>query len=247
MISFLSKYQSPTAAALFSEHQILSEESRRLKNEYSPLHSLAVKNREDISALGTKVNSARIELTGEFRRKVAQNDERIQKLNSQLAALPSKELHLSNLQRRYDVASTIYAELLPDTMRHSLHRRLRLVMCMLGSCCNTRTDIKFQDDPWLTVVGLFLALSLVLALFCYRIILIVQPEQSGIFAILQTFTFWNLYRSREAGSSGGVHQRRLQRSLWHPISPSVSPMRRTGHSVQKFFLDLRRSDRSGSW
>lgn len=161
MISFLSKYQSPTAAALFSEHQILSEESRRLKNEYSPLHSLAVKNREDISALGTKVNSALIELTGEFRRKVAQNDERIQKLNSQLAALPSKELHLSNLQRRYDVASAIYAGVLTRYNEALIAQAVAIGdVYVVDHAVIPERILNFKTILGFTVVGLFLAMSL---------------------------------------------------------------------------------------
>ena len=112
MISFLNRYQTGTAEALGSELQGLIEESRRLRDQYSPLHPIVTQHREDVRNFGTKVTSALYDLMNQLSRRISENNTRIDKINSEIAKLPSKELHLSNLQRKYEVNSEIYANVL---------------------------------------------------------------------------------------------------------------------------------------
>ena len=112
MISFLNRYQTGTAEALGSELQGLIEESRRLRDQYSPMHPIVTQHRDDVRNFGTKVTSALYDLMNQISRKISENNTRIDKINSEIAKLPSKELHLSNLQRKYEVNSEIYASVL---------------------------------------------------------------------------------------------------------------------------------------
>ena len=112
MVSFLNRYQTGTSDALGSELQGLADESRRLKDNYSPVHPLLTQHKTDIRNFGTKVTSALLDLTNQLSRKVSENNTRIDKINTEIARLPSKELHLSNLQRRYEVNSEIYSNVL---------------------------------------------------------------------------------------------------------------------------------------
>ncbi len=84
----------------------------RLRDNYSPLHPLITQHKTDIRNFGTKVTSALLDLTNQLSRKVSENNTRIDKINTEIAGLPSKELHLSNLQRRYEVNSEIYSNVL---------------------------------------------------------------------------------------------------------------------------------------
>ena len=76
------------------------------------MHPIVTQHREDVRNFGTKVTSALYDLMNQLSRRISENNTRIDKINSEIAKLPSKELHLSNLQRKYEVNSEIYANVL---------------------------------------------------------------------------------------------------------------------------------------
>lgn len=112
MISYLNKYETATAAALENELNTLADEARRLRDEYSPKHPLVSKNATNVKQLGVKVNAALNDLLKELARKIGENNSQIDQIQSEIARLPSKEIELANLQRKYDVTSQVYSNVL---------------------------------------------------------------------------------------------------------------------------------------
>lgn len=112
MVSFLSRFQTATSAGLGAELDKLEQENQRLTLQYAPNHMFILKNMENIRVFGSDVQNALAVLHNDLNRKVSQNKNRINKLNSEIATLPAKELHLSKLQRNYDVAAQIFAGVL---------------------------------------------------------------------------------------------------------------------------------------
>jgi len=112
MVSFLSRFQTATSEGLNAELNKLEQENQRLTLQYAPNHMFILKNAENIRTFGKDVQNALYGLQNDLNRKVAQNKNRISKLSSEIATLPAKELHLSKLQRDYDVAAQIFASVL---------------------------------------------------------------------------------------------------------------------------------------
>jgi uncharacterized protein involved in exopolysaccharide biosynthesis len=112
MVSFLSRFQTATAEGLNAELNKLEQENHRLTLQYAPNHMFILKNAENIRTFGKDVQNALYGLQNDLNRKVAQNKNRISKLSSEIATLPAKELHLSKLQRNYDVAAEIFVSVL---------------------------------------------------------------------------------------------------------------------------------------
>jgi capsular exopolysaccharide synthesis family protein len=112
MISFMTKYEAATASAFQTELNQLADDYRTYKDQYSPLHPVVRKNLQDIQLMGVKVAAALNDLLGTLQRKINENSERITSTNRQIARLPSKQLELANLQRKYDVNSEVYTNVL---------------------------------------------------------------------------------------------------------------------------------------
>lgn len=112
MVSFLARYQTGTSEGLSAQLNKLELENIRLSQQYAPSHMFITKNQQEIRYFGDEVKKAINGLVGDLNRKVSQNDSRINKLNSEIAGLPAKELHLSKLQRNYDVSAEIFTSVL---------------------------------------------------------------------------------------------------------------------------------------
>ncbi|KMQ52446.1 capsular exopolysaccharide family protein [Chitinispirillum alkaliphilum] len=112
MVAFISTHRAPTAAGLQRELDYLTERERMFRQDYSPSHPHAIENRNRLRALGRKVNSALGTVISDFERRIAENQNRINNLNNDLAALPAKEIQLSNLQRQFEVNADIYSTIL---------------------------------------------------------------------------------------------------------------------------------------
>lgn len=112
MVSFLSRYQTGTSEGLNAELIKLEQEHLRLVQQYAPSHMFIKRSFKNISFFGMSVKKAVNDLIIDINRKANQNSSRINKLNSEIFGLPAKQLHLSKLQRNYDVSAEIFASVL---------------------------------------------------------------------------------------------------------------------------------------
>ncbi|MDO5576550.1 MAG: GNVR domain-containing protein, partial [Fibrobacter sp.] len=112
MISFLNKYGTGTSEGLRNQLVSLEQERLMLNQQYSPFHPLVKENMKKINLLGSKTSNALRGLTKQIERKLNENTTRIEKINSELASLPRKELRYSKLQRQYEVNSEIFSSIL---------------------------------------------------------------------------------------------------------------------------------------
>lgn len=112
MIAFLIRYQTGTSEAFQAELDQLLDQSKTLRDQYSPMHPLVNQNKSRLKVLGMRVNSALSDLIVELNRRAKENNEKINKFNSQIAGLPAKELQYANLQKKYEVNSQVFANVL---------------------------------------------------------------------------------------------------------------------------------------
>jgi capsular exopolysaccharide synthesis family protein len=112
MIAFLVRYQTGTSEAFQAELDQLVDQSKTLREQYSPKHPLVTQNKSRLKVLGMRVNSALADLIVELNRKAKENSEKINKFNNEIAGLPSKELQFANLQKKYEVNAQIFATVL---------------------------------------------------------------------------------------------------------------------------------------
>lgn len=112
MVSFLNRYQTATAQGLQSELIMLTNEAAALKERYSPHHPEVKKNRRNLVVLGNKITNALSDLLHDLERRSNEIDDKIGKMNQEISSLPSKQLQLFNLQRRYEVNTEIYTSVL---------------------------------------------------------------------------------------------------------------------------------------
>lgn len=112
MVSFLNTYGTGTSEGLRTQLMSLEQERLMLDQQYSPFHPLVSENKAKIKQLGSKATNALRDLMKQIERKLHENTARIEKINSELASLPRKELHYSKLQRQYEVNSEIFSAIL---------------------------------------------------------------------------------------------------------------------------------------
>jgi capsular exopolysaccharide synthesis family protein len=112
MVSFLNRYQTATAQGLQSELTMLINEATDIKGRYSPHHPEIKKNRRNLEVLGGKITNALSDLLIDLERRSNEIDDKIGKMNQEISSLPSKQLQLFNLQRRYEVNTEIYTSVL---------------------------------------------------------------------------------------------------------------------------------------
>jgi tyrosine-protein kinase Etk/Wzc len=109
IVSFLNRYQAATAEGLQNELIDLTSESEVLKERYSPLHPEVRKNLRNLNVLGKKMIDALSVLLTQLKRKDDELNSKITSMSKEINSLPSRELEMYNLQRRYDVNSQIYS------------------------------------------------------------------------------------------------------------------------------------------
>ncbi|MDR0305740.1 MAG: polysaccharide biosynthesis tyrosine autokinase [Chitinispirillales bacterium] len=112
MIAFLMRHSAPTASGLHAECNRLSVQQRMYDSAYSPNHPHVQENRKRISELGAQVSKALSTLTNDLKRRVQENEDRVNSLHRDLATLPAKEIQYSKLKRQYEVNAEIYAGVL---------------------------------------------------------------------------------------------------------------------------------------
>lgn len=112
MIAFMVRYQTGTSEAFQTELDQLTEQSKTLQEQYSPFHPLVKENKNKTAILAGRVNSAFSDLLVTLNRKIKENNEKIDKFNGDIERLPANELKLANLQRKYEVNSQIFSNVL---------------------------------------------------------------------------------------------------------------------------------------
>jgi capsular exopolysaccharide synthesis family protein len=109
MVSFLNRYQTATAEGLLSELNSLTAEASRLKERYSPHHPEVQKNKRNFELLGGKITNALSLLIDQFDRRSQEINQKIAQMSKEINNLPSRELQMYNLQRKYEVNTEIYS------------------------------------------------------------------------------------------------------------------------------------------
>jgi capsular exopolysaccharide synthesis family protein len=109
IVSFLNRYQAATAQGLQTELINLTSETALLKERYSPHHPEVQKNQKNLNILGKKMTDALSVLLTQLERKRDELNNKIISMSKEINNLPSRELEMYNLQRRYDVNSQIYS------------------------------------------------------------------------------------------------------------------------------------------
>ncbi len=109
MVSFLNRYQTATAEGLSSELNSLTAEALRLKERYSPHHPEVQKNIRNFKHLGNKITDALTLLIEQFDRKNREINQKIAQMSKEINNLPSRELQMYNLRRKYEVNTEIYS------------------------------------------------------------------------------------------------------------------------------------------
>ncbi len=161
IISYLSKYQTATAAALQSELNSLYDEERRLRDQYSPKHPLVQKNRTDVELFGTKVTAALNALLKDIVRKIDENKVQIKQIQSEIARLPSKEIELANLQKKYEVTSEVYSNVLTRYNEAKIAKAVALGdVHVVDHAVTPESAFKLKSIIALAGIGLFLGLCI---------------------------------------------------------------------------------------
>jgi tyrosine-protein kinase Etk/Wzc len=109
MVSFLNRYQTATAQGLLNELNSLTTEAERLKQSYSPHHPEVQKNIRNFEHLGQKITNALSLLIEQLDRKSQEIYQKIAQMSKEINNLPSRELQMYNLQKKYEVNTEIYA------------------------------------------------------------------------------------------------------------------------------------------
>ncbi|HEX3019356.1 MAG TPA: polysaccharide biosynthesis tyrosine autokinase [Chitinispirillaceae bacterium] len=163
MVSFLTRFQTGTAQGLSIELSKLEQENARLTQQYAPNHMFINKNMENIRIFGRDVQNALGSLSNDLNRKIDQNKTRINKLNSEIASLPAKELYLSKLQRNYDITAEIYVNVLNRYNEAQLAHTIEVGDVYVVDH-GVVPEPKMNFKTFLVIVGLGLFLSFALGL-----------------------------------------------------------------------------------
>ncbi|HEX2959665.1 MAG TPA: polysaccharide biosynthesis tyrosine autokinase [Chitinispirillaceae bacterium] len=109
MLSFLNRFKTATAEGLQNEFNSLTNEALNLKERYSPHHPEVKRNVRNLEQLGTKITNSLSLLIEQLERKKQEINHKIAQMSKDINNLPSRELQLYNLQRKYEVNSEIYS------------------------------------------------------------------------------------------------------------------------------------------
>ena len=140
-----------------------------------------LKNKENIRVFGQDVQNALNGLQSDLNRKVAQNKNRINKLSSEIATLPAKELHLSKLQRNHDVAAQIFASVLSRYNEAQIAHGVAVGdVNVVDHAVVPEPKMDFKTLLVIVGLGLFLGLALGIGPVIVIDFLIVLPEPKRI-------------------------------------------------------------------
>lgn len=109
IVSFLNRYQTATAQGLLNELNSLTTEAERLKERYSPHHPEVQKNTRNFERLGQKMTNALSLLIEQLQRRSQEINQKIAQMSKEINNLPSRELQMFNLQKKYEVNTEIYS------------------------------------------------------------------------------------------------------------------------------------------
>jgi capsular exopolysaccharide synthesis family protein len=155
MVSFLNRYQTATAQGLQNELILLMSETATLKERYSPHHPDVKRNLRNLELLGDKITNALSALLNDLDRKSNEINDKVGKMNQEINNLPSRQLQLFNLQRRYEVYTEIYSSVL------TRYNEARLAESVVSGDVHVVDHAAPPDeDPDIKVVTLIFAIGL---------------------------------------------------------------------------------------
>jgi capsular exopolysaccharide synthesis family protein len=112
ILVFLAAKNVTSTAAYQSELGDLTAQSRDLIRNYSDDHPLRVENARKLEKLSNDIITLLKYYVSSTQSALAGKSSDIQSMNSELQGLPSKELQLADLERRYQIFSDIYSTVL---------------------------------------------------------------------------------------------------------------------------------------
>lgn len=112
VLSYLASLGGPTVPALSKEYTTLMSERVRLQASYAASHPVLIENQNKIDLLQKKIElTAQNQITS-FENKIVTLNQKVRQETQKIRGLPSKELRLTELQRKRTIADGVYSSLL---------------------------------------------------------------------------------------------------------------------------------------